>query len=71
MERLHISQRIDGTVYCAEDLQSYAPEKEHAAAAGPRNGASDDCKAGRLSRHDTASLAARHPIIALHWGFAP
>lgn len=69
MKHLHISRRIDGTVYSAEDLRRYEPEKEHAIAAGPRNGASHNCKAGRLSQDNTVSLAARHPIIARHWGF--
>lgn len=43
-------------------------ENKYAVAAGPRNGVKSVNKADDLQTTDTASLAARHPIISRHWG---
>ncbi|MEX3314612.1 hypothetical protein [Sulfitobacter sp. PS-8MA] len=39
-------------------------------AAGTRNDAQNTNEAGQLRANDTALMAERHPIIALHWGIA-
>lgn len=46
------------------------PEMENAGAAATAPGAMTVVEAGQLLFVNTASLVARHPIIALHWGFA-
>ena len=44
------------------------PQTESAAAAGTRNGAESSNEVCQLPKQDTALIAARHPILAMHWG---
>lgn len=46
------------------------PPKENAAADGSRGGVEDTDHLSQIFSSDTATTAACHPILALHWGIA-
>lgn len=43
-------------------------QNESAAADGPRNDAEFKNEVYQLPNQDTALIATRHPILAMHWG---